>query len=73
MFDCVASFQGKLLNTQLLQRPNLTSSLIGVMTRFRKEPVVLMSDIEAMFHEVHVPAPNSNLLRFLWWPTGDLS
>lgn len=71
VFDCAASFQGKSLNTQLLQGPDLTSSLVGVITRFRKEPVVLMADIEAMFHQVHVPAEDSNLLRFLWWPCGD--
>lgn len=73
VFGCAASFQGTSLNTQLLQGPDLTSSLIGVITRFRKEPVVLMTDIEAMFHQVRVPAEDSNLQRFLWWPKGDFS
>ena len=73
VFDCAASFQGTSLNAQLLQGPDLTSSLIGVITRFRKEPVVLMADIEAMYHQVRVPAKDSNLLRFLWWPGGDFS
>lgn len=40
VFDCAVSFQGTSLNTQLLQGPDLTSSLIGVITRFRKEPIV---------------------------------
>lgn len=48
VFDCAASFQGASLNAQLLSGPDLASTLIGVLTRFRKEPVVLMSDIEAM-------------------------
>ncbi len=47
--------------------------MIGVITRFRKEPVVLTEDIQAMFHQMCVPAEDSNLLRFLWWPKGDLS
>ena len=44
-----------------------------MLTRFRKEPVVLMSDIEAMFHQVRVSEEATDLLRFLWWPSGDLS
>ncbi|MEL7343074.1 MAG: hypothetical protein AAGM67_21500, partial [Bacteroidota bacterium] len=31
-----------------------------------------MSDIEAMFHQVKVREVDSNYLRFLWWPDGDL-
>ena len=73
VFDCGASFQGTSLNAQLLQGPDLTSSLIGVMSRFRKEPVVIMADVEAMFHQVRVPPEDADLLRFLWWPAGDLS
>ncbi|GAA6094046.1 uncharacterized protein LOC117805176 [Tachysurus ichikawai] len=73
VFDCGATFQGMSLNTQLLQGPDLTSSLIGVVTRFRKEQVVIMADIEAMFHQVRVPKDDADLLRFLWWPDGDLT
>lgn len=25
-----------------------------------------------MFHQVHVPEEDSDLLRFLWWPGGEL-
>lgn len=45
---------------------------IGVVTRFRKEPVMIMADIESMFHQVPVTADDTNLLRFLWWQDGDL-
>ncbi|CAI5670611.1 unnamed protein product [Oreochromis niloticus] len=72
VFDCGVSYHGTSLNSQLLQGPDLTSSLIGVITRFRKEPVVIMGDIESMFHQVMVPAEDKDLLRFLWWPKGDL-
>lgn len=67
VFDCGASFQGTSLNAQLLQGPNLTSSLAGVVGRFRKEPVVIMADVESMFHQVRVPAEDADLLRFLGW------
>ena len=72
VFDCGATYQGTSLNAQLLQGPDQTSSLIGVVTRFRKEPVVMMADIEAMFHQVHVTPEDTDLLRFLWWQDGDL-
>ncbi|KAK3518715.1 hypothetical protein QTP70_008921 [Hemibagrus guttatus] len=73
VFDCAASFQGASLNAQLLSGPDLTSTLIGVLTRFRKVSVVLMSDVEAMFHQVRVPEEDVDLLRFLWWSSGDFT
>ena len=73
VFDCAATFQGASLNPHLLQGPDLTSALVGVLTRFRMEPIVLMSDIEAMFHQVRVPETDADLLQFLWWPNGDFS
>lgn len=71
VFDCGATFQGVSLNSQLLQGPGLTSTLIGVLSRFHKEPIVITADIEAMFHQVKVPNEDHDLLRFLWWPNGD--
>lgn len=41
--------------------------------RFRQEPVALMADIESMFYQVRVPDEDADLLRFLWWPGGDLN
>ncbi|XP_051776177.1 uncharacterized protein LOC127526093 [Erpetoichthys calabaricus] len=73
VFDCTATYQGISLNEQLLKGPDLTNTLIGVLTRFRKEPVALMADIKSMFYQVKVPDKDSDLLRFLWWPEGNLS
>lgn len=73
VFDCAASYRGVSSNGELLQGPNLTSSLLGVLTRFRQEPVAMMADIEAMYYQVRVPDKDTDLLRFLWWPKGDLS
>lgn len=72
VLDCGARYQGTSLNDQLLQGPDFTSSLIGVVTRFRKEPVVTMADIESMFYQVQIPPDNRDLLVFLWWPKGDI-
>ena len=73
VFDCSAEFKGTSLNSQLLQGPNLTSSLLGVLTRFRQEPVAVMGDIKSMFYQVRVAEEDKNFLRFLWWPEGDVS
>ncbi|XP_077865856.1 uncharacterized protein LOC144352901, partial [Saccoglossus kowalevskii] len=73
VFDCSAKWLGLSLNDLLLQGPDLTNSLLGVLMRFRQEPVAVMADIEAMFHQVKVPEDDMDCLRFYWWPDGDLS
>ncbi|XP_064116597.1 uncharacterized protein LOC135222441 [Macrobrachium nipponense] len=57
----------------LLQGPDLTNSLIGVLTRFREHQVAFTCDVESMFYQVKVPKHQYNHLRFLWWPNGDIS
>ena len=54
VFDCSAKYREISLNNQLLTGPNLTNTLVGVLLRFRQEPVAIRSDIEAMFHQVCV-------------------
>lgn len=66
VFDCSAKYLGSSLNEKLLQGPDLTNSLVGVLTRFREERIALMSDVEAMFHQVRVKPDDCNALRFLW-------
>jgi transposase InsO family protein len=72
VFDCSAKFSDVALNDCLLQGPDLTNSLVGVLTRFRLGSVAFMADIESMFHQVRVPPHQRSLLRFLWWPDGKL-
>ena len=71
VFDCSAKYHGISLNDKLLQGPDLTNNLIGVLTRFRQEPIAMTSDIEAMFMQVHVNPEHRDALRFLWWPKGE--
>ena len=73
VFDCSVKYSNISLNDQLLQGPDLTNSLVGVLTRFRKEPVAFISDIEAMFYQVRVRPSDCDALRFLWWPDGDMN
>jgi len=72
VFDCSAKYHGKSLNDQILQGPDITNSLVGVLTRFRQDPVAFMSDVEAMFHQVRVSPNDCSALRFLWWPDGNM-
>lgn len=67
VFDCSAVCDGQSLNQQLLQGPDLTNNLTGVLCRFRQERIALMCNIQAMFHQVKVDVEYRNLLRFLWW------
>ena len=73
VFDCASTFHGTSLNRELLQGPDLTNKLIGVMLRFRLGPIALMTDIEGMFHQVRVAREDVDFLRFLWWPDGDIT
>jgi len=61
------------LNDQVLQEPDLTNKLVGVLTRFRQEKTALMADIESTFHQVRVRPENRDILWFLWWNSRDLN
>ena len=71
VFDC-ARYAGTSLNQNLLQGPDLTNSLVGVIFRFRQEAVAFPYDVESMFHQFFVNEENRDLLRFFWWENGDL-
>ena len=72
VYDCSAMYQGEALNRCLLQGPDLTNNLTGVLTRFREEPIAVTCDVEGMFHQVGVNKEDRDFLRFLWWEKGNL-
>ena len=71
-FNCAAVYYGASLNDQLLQGPDLTNKLFGVLTRFKQEPIAPTADIESMFYQVNVHPEDCNALSFLWCPQNDL-
>lgn len=73
VYDCSATYQGKSLNQILLRGPDLTCNLVGLLCRFRREPIVILCDMEQMFHQFLVRPQDRSFLRFLWWEKGDLS
>ncbi|CAL8101471.1 unnamed protein product [Calicophoron daubneyi] len=73
VFDRAASYNGISLNQALLQGPDMTSSLVGVLLRFRRYSVAVCVDIEEMFLQVRVPVADRKALSLLWWTNEDLS
>ncbi|KAJ8398398.1 hypothetical protein AAFF_G00426530 [Aldrovandia affinis] len=71
VFDCSSSYRGQSLNAELLQGPDLASSLLGILLRFCQGRIAIMADIEAMYYQVQVREDHRDFLRFLWWPGGD--
>lgn len=67
VFDSSAQFEGVSLNDALLKGPDLANSLLGVLLRFRKEPVAITTDIEHMFYCFVVEGHHRDLLRFFWF------
>ena len=55
-----------------MKSPDLTNSLIAVLLHFWKWLVSIISDVEAMFHQVRVAPPDKDALRFYWWPDGNI-
>ena len=66
VFDCSSRYKGTSLNDHLLQGPDLTNSLIGVLIRFRQEKIAVTCDVEKMFHQFRVDEEDRDYLRFIW-------
>ena len=73
VFDCAAQHRGVSLNQVLMQGPDLNNRLDAVLLRFQKESIVLVADVEAMFHQVLVSLRDRDSLCFLWWRDGDFT
>ncbi|KAG7470265.1 hypothetical protein JOB18_005832 [Solea senegalensis] len=71
VFDSSAQHKGESLNQVLLTGPDLNNTLIGVLLRFRKEPIAFTVDIQQMFHCFLVRPEDRNFLRFLWFQDND--
>lgn len=68
VFDSSATFAGVSLNDAVMQGPDLTNSLLGVLLRFRLGEVAATADIECMFHSFYVDPRHCDLLRFFLVP-----
>ncbi|KAF3699655.1 hypothetical protein EXN66_Car015342 [Channa argus] len=71
VFDSSATHEGISLNSVLLSGPDLNNTLLGVLIRFRKEPVAVTADIQQMFYCFTVREDHRDFLRFLWFEDND--
>jgi hypothetical protein len=71
VFNCSLKYGGGSLNEALLQGPDLTNNLLGVLLTFRQGSVAVMGDLEKMFYQVRVPQQHRDFLRYFWYPGGD--
>lgn len=72
VFDCSLKFNDVSLNDVLLQGPDLTNSLLGVLLRFRQGKFAFTADIEKMFYMVKLPESDRDFMRFLWYKDDDI-
>ena len=73
VLDCSAEKDGVSLNSVLIQGPDFSNSLLGILLNFRKGKIPVMADIESMYYQVLVPEEHRKFLRFFWWEDGDLN
>ena len=73
VFDCAATYCGASLNAKVLKGPDLANKVVGVLLRFREEPIALMADVEAIYHHLKVHPDDIDALCFLWYPYCDLT
>ena len=71
VFDSAAECDGISLNKLLLSGPDLTNGLLGVLIRFRQDPIAIVANIEQMFHSFKVKKEHRDFLRFLWYKNND--
>lgn len=58
--------EGKSLNSFLLPGPNLYNNLLQIYLNMRSEKVLIVGDLEEMFHQIVIKPEHRNALRFLW-------
>ena len=49
-----ANFHGHVLNEYYAKGPGMLNNLLGVLLRFREEPVAMIGDIAKMFHSINI-------------------
>ena len=61
-----SKFHGQSLNKNLLTGADLLNSLLGVLMRFRENPIAVLVDTEGMFMQTAINQTEQSALRFLW-------
>ena len=71
VFDSSAKYNNVSLNSELLQGPDVTNRLKGVLLKFRCSPIGYCADIEGMFHNFLLELKHKDFTRFYWFSGND--
>ena len=66
VFDPACQYKGVSLNSFLHKGPCLIGNLLGVLLRFREEPVGFIGDISKMYLQMRLPEGDTHVHRYLW-------
>ena len=66
VFDCFARCNGISLNDVIQAGPTLHRELFDVLIRFRRNPGVIVCDIQEMYLQIEIEAEDRPLFRILW-------
>ena len=67
VFDASSSSFGPSLNNCLHSGPSLTTSLFGILLRFRTKRYAFIADIEKAFLQISLNSKDRDFVRFLWY------
>ena len=65
VFNSSAKFHGHVLNEYWAKGPDMINNLLGVLLRFRENPVAVAGDIKKMYHTVKIEEIDQQIYRFL--------
>ncbi|XP_055613814.1 uncharacterized protein LOC129760233 [Uranotaenia lowii] len=66
IWDAAAKVDGVSLNSMLMKGPDLLSSLLSILLRYRERQVAISGDIREMFHQMSVREEDRCAQLFLW-------
>nr|XP_047135304.1 uncharacterized protein LOC124812545 [Hydra vulgaris] len=66
VFDASSSVDGPSLNDCLYPGPSLTTSLYGILLRFRAQNIAFVADIKKAFLQITLSPEDRDYVQFLW-------
>jgi hypothetical protein len=66
VFNSSARYKGHCLNDCWINGPDLLNNMLGVILRFREQPIAVSGDISKMYHRIGIAEEDQHVHRFLW-------